>query len=156
MGLREEILNQPISDLPLRPAVSVASGTTVRQVLAAMRHRKMGCALIVDDGAMPIGMFNEKLLMRMLVDGSGSLDDPVDQHMTVGLACVPLGDPIAKLIATMQTRKLRWICVTDDAGRVHSITGCKGLFEYLVDHFPRSVKVRPLRSILSMEHREGA
>lgn len=156
MGLRQDILHEPISQLPLRPLVSVPLGATVRQCNEAMRRRKLGCAVVVDEGAKPVGMFNEKLLTRMLVNHTGGLDDPVESHMTTGIVCLTVRDSIARLIATMQNRKIRWVCVIDDGGRAHSITGVKGLFEYLVDHFPRSVKDRPLQSILSMEQREGA
>ncbi len=156
MGLRDDILHEPISELALKPLLSVPVGMTVRRVVTAMRRRKMGSAVVMEDGANPVGFFNERLLMHMLVNETGTLDSPVDQVMSDELITLSVHDPIAKLIVTMQERKLRWICVTDDAGRAHSITGCKNLFEYLVDHFPRHVKVRPLRSIMAMEQREGA
>jgi CBS domain-containing protein len=122
-----------------------------------MRRRRMGCVIIVDEGGNPLGMFNEKLLIRTLTDRpDDAFAQPLDQYMTRNVVCVKTTDSIAKLINTMQKHKLRWVCVVDPVGRALAITGIKGVFEYLVDHLPRCVKVNPLQSRLAMKQREGA
>lgn len=156
MGLREDILNQPISSLPLRPLVAVTREMTVREVIHLMRRRRLGCVVLVNEGGEPEGFFSEKILINLIVTNEHFLDDPISDHAKGAVVSIHLTDPIARLIATMEQRRVRWVCVVDDAGRAHSITGARGLFEYMVDHFPRCVMVQPLRSRLTIRQREGA
>jgi predicted transcriptional regulator len=151
-----EITREPVANLPLRPLLAAPPDMAVRQLVQAMRRRRLGAAVVVNEGGEPIGCFNERLLMRMLLNGPEQLDQPVQDHMDSRIVCIGLNDPIPLLIQTMQQHNVRWVCVLDEAGRAHSITGCRGVFEYLVDHFPRSVMVHPLRSRLTMSQREGA
>lgn len=156
MALRQEILNEPVSALALRPLVRFAARDPVRKVCEAMTESKLGAAIATDDSGKPTGMFNEKLLIRLLHENPAAMDEPAEGHMTRNLACVFESDTIATLIATMQNRKLRWVCVCDDSGRAVSLTGLRGVMEYIVDHVPRWVAVQSMDSKLAMDEREGA
>jgi len=156
MGLSEDVLNDHVSELSLRRLVVAAPQTAVRDVCAMMRDARLGAAMILDDDGQPVGMFNEKLLIRMLHENTAALEEPVENHMTRNLRCVRETDTVAHLITVMQEHKLRWICVVDDTGRATALTGLRGAMEYIVDHFSRHVHTNPLRSRLSMEQREGA
>ncbi len=156
MGLRENILLEQVCDLATRPLILMDVGEPVHAVLQRMREKELGAAIAVDDAGKPTGMFNEKLLIRIIGQGNGVLDEPVGKHMTPNVICVKESDSIATLIATMQQRKLRWVCVVDDAGKAISLTGLRGAMEYVVEHFPRRVLVEPLQSKLAVDQREGA
>jgi CBS domain-containing protein len=156
MGLRENLLTEPVTKLAMRVLITARPGTTVRQACEAMRQAKLGAVIVVDDAGHPLGMFNEKLLIRLMAGDIGQLDDPVSKHMTHNVVCMRETDTIAQLIATMQGRKLRWICVVDAGGKATALTGLRGVMEYVVEHHPRSVKVQPMRANLSMDQREGA
>lgn len=156
MGLRESLRKDPVSKLPLRQAVTVSRKTTVRQAMAQMRQMHLGCVIVVDRNKKPIGKFTERKVMRLLVEDPGQLDDPVDKFMYPTGDPVPLDMPIARMVEIMQSRQLRFLSVVDQAGKVVALTGQKGLMEYIVDFFPRQVKVQRLRPVLYMRDREGA
>lgn len=156
MGLRENILSQPVSDLSIRELVSVPPTETVRETVALMRGKNMGAAIVIDDAGYPIGMFNEKLLIHLFEAGTDAMGDPVEKHMTRSVACVGTQETIATLIATIHSRGLRWICICDEAGKAIGISGVRGVMEYVTEHHPRSVLVQPLQSKLSVDEREGA
>ncbi len=156
MSLSNDILVNHVSDLSLRPLVSVDAKATVRDACALMRDARLGAAMILDDAGRPVGMFNEKLLIRVLNDRPAALDEPVEDHMTRNLRCVCETDPIAELISVMQAYNLRWVCVRDASGKAVALTGLRGAMEYIIDHFAAHVQTHPLRSRLSMEQREGA
>jgi CBS domain-containing protein len=156
MGLRAEIFNDPVSSLPLRPLIAVPRDMLLREVIAIMRRRRLGCVVIVNEGGGAEGMFSEKMLIHRMVDTPGLLDEPVGDHADTDVVSIGLNDPIVKLITTMDQGRIRWVVVVDEAGRAHSITGARGVFEYLVDHFPRCVMVHPMRSRLFIKQREGA
>lgn len=156
MGLRENLMTEPVTELMMRTLVTARPDTTVEQACAAMRQAKLGALIVVDDAGHPVGMFNEKLLIRLVASDIGQLSDPVEKHMTHNVVCIRESDSIAQLIATMQSRKLRWICVVDDSGKATAITGLRGVMEYVSEHHPRSVKVQPMQAKLAIDQREGA
>lgn len=156
MGLRENILSQPVADLAVRELVTAEPDSTVRDAVAAMRQKNLGAVIVVDDAGKPIGMFNEKLLIQLLDAGGDVMDEPVERHMTTNVACVKTSDTIATLIATIHSRGLRWICICDEAGKAVGISGVRGVMEYVSEHHPRCVLVQPLESKLSVDEREGA
>jgi len=156
MALRQEILNEPVSALALRPMIAFSPSDPVRSVCRAMTEGKLGAAIATDADGKPVGMFNEKLLIRLLSHNPAAIDEPADRHMTRNLFCVRDSDTIATLIATMQNRNVRWVCVVDDAGKATAMTGLRGVMEYIVDHVPRWVAVQSMDSKLAMDEREGA
>lgn len=157
MGLRENILREPISVLQLRPYAAVTADATVRQAVDAMRAKQIGATMIVDEAGKAIGMFNEKMLIRLLINNPKLMDDPIEQHMTRNIFTVQAGDSIAKLISTMQNRRLRWVSIVDEEGRPTALTGLRGVVEYVADYFPHQVKVQPIDgSKVSIKTREGA
>jgi len=156
MTLRENILHEPVSSLTLRALVLFSPDRPVREVCQSMRRESLGAALAVDPLGKPIGMFNEKVLIRILAEHPTAMDDPAEQHMTSYVVTVKQSDSIADLIATMQQRRLRWVCVVDEQGKAIALTGLRGVMEYVVDHHPRSIKSMPIRRKISMTEREGA
>ena len=157
MGLRQDILSDPVSVLELRDLVAVKPDTTVRRAIELMRQHRLGCVVIVDDHNRPLGKFTERLLIKLLVaDGPDALDQRVSEHMASAWTLVERSDPIAKVIQCMEADKLRFVVVVDEHGHPVGITGQKGVMEYVAEHFPRQVKVQETEAKLYMDQREGA
>lgn len=156
MGLKKDILNQPIANLKLRDVAIVNTSATVHDAIIAMRNKKLGTVIITDDADLPLGMFNEKILIPLLVDRPNLLNEPATQHMTTKLSHVTTNDTIAHLVHMMQQHNLRWMLVLDDQGRPIAITGLLGVVTYVVEHFQRLIKVQPMQTKLSIDEREGA
>jgi CBS domain-containing protein len=157
MGLRRNIMQEPISALSLRRCPTTTATDTVREAIAILKRDHLGTIIIVDDDGMPKGMYNEHMLMRLLAENPAGLDDPVGDHMTTYVVCLRRDEPIAKLIATMYERKLRWVCVVDNEGRPISLSGLRGVIEYVSEYFPHQVAVQPISgNKLSVDQREGA
>jgi CBS domain-containing protein len=157
MGLREDILNEPVSRFPMRDAVTVPADTTVMQAVRMMRDVRLGCVFVVDDRGRPVGKFTERQLLKM-VCGCVPLEETVGVHMVPipESGCVRLTDPVVKVLEGMRQTRQRFLCVVDSEGKVAGLTGQKGLMEYLADHFPRRIKVQVMTSKLHMNTREGA
>jgi CBS domain-containing protein len=157
MGLREDINNETVSQLPIHPAVTVPADTTVAQAVAAMKKAKLGCVFVVDDLGRPTGKFTERQVLRLVCD-CVPFDEPVARHAVPipEEGCVRLTDPVVKVLESMRTTRLRFLCVVDDEGKVAGLTGQKGLMAYITDHFPRRIKVQMMTGNLHMNSREGA
>jgi len=114
-------------------------------------------AIVVDDDQHPVGMFTERLLVRMLDRDPAGLDQAVDDHMIdCSRLTARLDEPVEHIIHIMQNAKIRFICVVDSNGRVHSLAGLRSLVEWIAEHFPRAVKVQGLEAKLYLDEREGA
>jgi len=157
MGLHEAVQRETVSEMPLRRALTIKRGAPVRLVVAEMNKRTLGAAIVVDDDQHPVGMFTERLLVRMLDRDPAGLDQPVDDHMIdCSRLTARLDEPVEHIIHIMQNAKIRFICVVDSNGRVHSLAGLRSLVEWIAEHFPRAVKVQGLEAKLYLDEREGA
>ena len=157
MGLREDIMNETVSQLPKRRALTVPPDMTIDQACKLMRVDKLGCVFVVDDQGRPMGKFTERQVLK-LICGCVPLEEPVSKHMVPipECGCVRMTDPVVKVLEGMQQTRLRFLCVVDDAGKVVALTGQKGLMEYVTEHFPRQIKVQMMSSKMHMNTREGA
>ncbi len=155
MGLRQDILKQPVAELPLRDLVAITVDTTVRQAMSRMREARLGCAVVVDAAGKPLGKFTERRLMKLLVEGE-SLDQPASRFMFGGEDCVRGDQFIHHMIRLMQAKHLRYVIVVDETGKAVALTGQRGLMEFVADHFARTVKVAPPAEKLHIDEREGA
>jgi len=157
MGLYEDILSAAVTELDLRELIAVRPETTVREAIQLMRKKSLGCTVVVDDAGKPLGKFTERGLVALLLSRQDALDQPVSEHMDEETWCyVKNTDPIAAVLTCMQQHGARFVVVLDEAGRAVALTGQKSVMEYIAKHFPRQVKVQRMRSIVTMEEREGA
>ena len=155
MGLRNNILNEPVSELDIRVLIDVSGETTVRQAIGMMQDKSIGCVVIVDIEGRPQGTFTERLLVKTLLCGDDQLDQPVSNFLGRRWAKVCTTDKIAQLIQVMQTHALRFVVVVDDDGKAVGITGQRGLMEYIAEHYPRQVKAQEMEANIHIEEREG-
>ena len=157
MGLREDIINETVSQLPIREAVTVPGDMTVARAVRTMKEAELGCVFVVDEHGRPTGKFTERQVLKLVCD-CVPFDEPVSRHMAPipQEGCVRLTDPVAKVLEGMRKTRLRFLCVVDDDGKVVGLTGQKGLMVYITEHFPRRIKVQMMTSKLHMNTREGA
>lgn len=156
MGLAENIHRDPLTALPLRPYAVVRSAETVRLAVMRMRCQRVGAVIVTGPDGRPEGMFNEKLLIRLLAQTPGVMEEPVERVMTRQIVTLERSRPIADLLEVMRRRQQRWVVVVDEAGRPVALTGLRGVIEYVADHFPRHVLAQPIESKLALRQREGA
>jgi CBS domain-containing protein len=155
MGLRQDILNAPVTELEWRQLLQIHGDKPVRAAIQLMREKRLGCVVVIGDDGRPLGKFTERDLIRLLLLSPESVDQPVGRSMSGTWGVVKSTDTIGKVIDLMDEMKLRFVIVVDDAGKPIGLTGQKGVMEYIVDHFPRQVKVQMMESKLFMDQREG-
>ncbi len=156
MGLRQNILTDPVSELDLRKVVTVKTETPVRQAAALMREHQLGCVIVVDSHGKPVGKFTERKIIRLMVDDPTQMDQPVKNFMIPSADPVRDTDSIAAMVSKMQVGNLRFLCVVDAQNKAVALSGQKGLMEYIADHFPRQIKVQRMKSKIFLDEREGA
>lgn len=156
MGLYENMVTEPIRQLPLREAITVPGELSVRDAVLRMRDKKLGCVIVVDDQHKPQGMFTEAMLRHLLTEDRSVIDDSVRDHMAKQFPCAEITDPVVTILEAMQAENHRFVCVVDDEGRVTGLTGQKGLMKYIADHFPQVVLTQRAGVESPRRQREGA
>lgn len=156
MGLRVNLLKEPVSRLALRDPVVVHPDTSVRDCIGQMREQGLGCVIAIDNARRPLGIFTEAMLRQLLVTNAAAVENPVREHMTREIQLVQLTDPVVKVLETMQHQKTRFVGVIDEDGRLAGLTGQKGLMEYIAEHFPQQVMVQRIGVAPYLAEREGA
>lgn len=82
-AVERSLLEDTVSVLPPKPAVSVAPETPVGAVIQLMLSENVGAVLVVDNKGQPLGIFSERdLLMRVLGQDAPYEELPVRQFMT--------------------------------------------------------------------------
>lgn len=155
MALHQNIVNEPVSKLDLREPVLCGPAESIRDAVARMRSRNLGCVIVVDIDRKPLGMFTESMLTQLLADDPTALDQTLGENVADQWPCVLDTDPISLVLEAMQAKNVRFIAVVNDDGRIVGLTGQKGLMEYISEHFPQQVMVQRVGSPPPVE-REGA
>jgi len=156
MGLFENVKNESVSNLAIRPAIVIDANGTVRDAVGELRNAHLGCAITVDADGKPQGMFTEAMLRSMIARDPALIDSPIREHLATTFPWVKESDSIQLVLDAMETNNTRFVVVVDDAGAVVGITGQKGLMEYVAEHFPGQAHVQRLDAKSYPEQREGA
>lgn len=156
MALKTNLESESVAKLPLREAVKVGPSTLLRDVVAQLRAKELGCAIVVDVEDKPLGIFTERALMRLLLGGVSLDEAHVGDHLDPKFAVVALSDPIESVMLKILDEGHRFLAVVDENGRAVGLTGQRGMAEYVSEHYPQQVMVQRLGSNQSMQHREGA
>ncbi len=154
--LRELLEGETVGGLPIREAITVNSGTVVRAAVARMRSMEIGCVLIVNTHGFPVGIFTERSLLDVLVQNASLDESAVGDFADDRCTVVKTSDPVSRVWDAVEREGQRFICVTDEAGKVVGLTGQRGLAEYISEYFPGEVMVQRIGGKPWMEQREGA
>ena len=156
MCFREELDQQPVGALPLRDAIVAYPYTVIRAAIAVMRDRSLGCAVIVDRAHHPIGIFTEKSVLKLLIENASLDERPVCHFGDSSVYSVKSTEPIKRVWEAIQQNHARYVCVTDEEGKLIGLTGQRGIAEYFADCFAQQTTTQRLGSAPWMKQREGA
>jgi CBS domain-containing protein len=131
----EAIARIPVSQMPSREPVLVPPTARLGDVVATMRNRRTGAALVVDHGEL-IGIFTERDLMRRVDHGSLAWRDrPVAEVMTARPLVIREEDTIAEALRRIDVGKRRHLPIM--RGReVIAIISVRDLLAFVASRFP--------------------
>lgn len=152
------ITKRPIKALQtLRQPVIAAPSVSIRQAVALMNERGVGCVLVVEGGRL-VGIFTERdVLTKVITAGRDTDATPVGEVMTRDPECLTLDDGIAYALNLMSDGGFRHIPLVDAEGRPTGVVAMRNVVEYIVDLFPHEVRNLPPSPTLGIaREREGA
>lgn len=156
MGLQNRLREETVTRLPMREAVVVSPKATLREAVAKMRDRHLGCAVIAEEDGIPVAFFTERALIDALLQEVSLGDVTVSEFAEQGFPRVCEDDPIVNVWEAVVTGEKRFVLVTDDQGQILGLTGQRGLAEYVSEYYPQQIMVQRLGAKPVMQQREGA
>jgi CBS domain-containing protein len=126
-ALDEGRLLSPLRAICSSPAVSCGAATPIRSALQAMRDRRVGSMVVVDEHEAPLGVFtNLDVLDRVALAGR-NLDAPISQVMSAPAVSLEGTAPAFAAAQLMADRGIRHLAVLDE-GRLYGVVSERDLF----------------------------
>jgi signal-transduction protein with cAMP-binding, CBS, and nucleotidyltransferase domain len=130
MTVEQSLKEVEVAELELEPPVILDETTDVRAVIAHMKVRRAGYALLTK-GDRLTGIFTERdALLRILPD-ERALDDPIANWMTRTPASVTTRAPLGEVLERMLLGGFRRVVVVDDETRVIACVRHRDIIAYL-------------------------
>jgi len=155
MTIEEALRRERLQALRLAPAVSVASGTPLREGLRAMREAGGGALLILRDGK-TIGIFTERDVLNKLFPGSVDVSLPIDRFMTPDPAGLTLDATLGEAVRLMTEHGYRNVPLQDRDGNSAGLLSARDVVQYVAEHFPAEVANLPPGLRQRFATKEGA
>jgi CBS domain-containing protein len=155
MSVEDALREAKIRELPLSPAVCVAMGMRVGEVLELMKQRRAHCVLICE-GAYLRGIFTERDVVNKILGMPVDLRAPIESFMTPSPVTLHPEDRVWEAMRLMDEGGYRHIPLVVEDGRVAGVIAVQDIINFLAEHFPTEVFNLPPRSRQVFEAPEGA
>jgi CBS domain-containing protein len=156
----QDLIQAPLSELPVREAVVLSSQDTVTEAMRAMQREHRGCVLVTDDGTSStklLGIFTERDVLFRIVDrGRNPATLPLADVMTPDPEALSVRSTVAYALNKMCVGGFRHVPVVDEEHRPAFVVSVRDVVEFLVEAFPREVLNLPVEGKKSQKAREGA
>jgi CBS domain-containing protein len=150
------LLSDKIVALKLPPPLSVASGSSVRQVIETVQRHRTGAVLICE-GKRLIGIMTERDVLMKVVARDVNHDEPVDAFMTPNPRTLTPDRTIGEAISLMNREGFRNVPIVDgETGDAIALFRVRDVIDYLAESFPEQVINLPPRPDQKMTTPEGA
>ena len=150
------MLSDKIVALKLPAPLSVASGSSVREVIETVQRHGTG-AVLVCEGKRLIGIMTERDVLMKVVARDVNYDEPIDKFMTPNPRTLTPDRTIGEAITLMNEEGFRNIPIIDgEGGEPIALFRVRDVIGYLAESFPEHVINLPPRPHQRMQTAEGA
>ncbi len=132
--MEESICRHPIEVLCPREPVSVGREAIVRDAIAEMLSRNIGCLLVVEEQK-PVGILTERDILNRVSAEPNLLDRTVGELMTQPVETITRDDSIAYALHAMDLGGYRHLPVVDARGRAVGIISIRDILRFLCIRF---------------------
>ncbi len=110
-----------VGEIMTKQLVTVESGATVAEAATVMGERKVGSALVIDEGAL-VGIFTERDIVRALSQDFDAPGHPITHWMTRDPATISPETTVQAALDMMLTRGFRHLPVVDGTSPVGMVS----------------------------------
>lgn len=153
--LKQNLWEDTVARLDVKPAVTVGPRATVREAVSAMQQGRTGCLCVVDDEKL-VGIFTERDLLKRVIGTGADFGAMISTVMSPSPATTTTDETIGTVIQGMRDRGYRHLPVVDKRGRVLGRISVREIVHYMVEFFPTVVYNLPPRPDQVDTEPEGA
>ena len=142
--IRGAILSDPISRVKRAPLVTVTPSTTIADTMRMMNEQRVGCALVVDKGAIA-GIFTERDVLRRVAGQIHELNTtPISLVMTREPSTLPETALVAFALRKMVSEGYRHVPLVASNGKTPvGVVAVRDIVAWIVALLPESVSTLP-------------
>lgn len=150
------MLSDKIRALKLPRPLTVASGTTVREVIQKVQREGAGCVLVSKDSR-PVGIITERDILLKVLARDVLYDEPVDAFMTRDPRTLTPDDTIGDAISLMNSEGFRNVPIINaSTGEAIALFRIQDVIDYLAEAYPEKVLNLPPSPHQLLKTAEGA
>ena len=139
LGLEYFVEMRKIEQIMTSGVATVAPDISIHDVLIRMAEEKISC-IVVADGQVPVGIFTERDVVRIVTDGSELQNVPISNFMSSPVRTMDIGTTVHTAAMMMQQQNIRRIVVVDHAGRIMGIITQSDIVKGLEAKYIESLK----------------
>ncbi|MCH8829173.1 MAG: CBS domain-containing protein [Planctomycetes bacterium] len=132
--LEKSISRHAIEVLSPKSPVTVESSISLKEAVARMVERNIGCLLVVDNDVL-VGIVTERDVLNHMASAEANLDALVFDVMTQSPTTITSQDSIAYTLHAMDLGGYRHMPIVDDTGRPHGIISVRDILRFLCVRF---------------------
>jgi CBS domain-containing protein len=131
--LERSLMRDRVAMLASMPPLTVASGTTIRDVLQLLNERQVGCLLVVEEGKL-VGIFTERdALLKLGTAAAESGHRPVSEFMTPHPQTLGMDAKIAFALQRMDLGGFRHVPVVSRTDEPLGVISVRDILDYLTE-----------------------
>ncbi len=156
--IHDGALQRPICELPeLQAVVTASPHDSLRKVIDLLVEKRVGCALIVQDGRLA-GVFSERdVLLKVTTTGVDIDATPVGELMTKNPESLRFDDELVYALHQMALGGYRHIPLLDASGAPVAVVSMRDIVGYIASLYPDEVMKLPSHPDKAItQTREGA
>lgn len=120
---------------------TISETSSVAEAARQMNELKIGCLVVMGEGAAPSGMITERDVVRRIATVADDLANvAVEEVMTKRVIVCGLDDQLDKVRSIMKNQFVRQLPVVDDEGRVLGIVSLGDVNSYLIGEEATEIK----------------
>jgi len=135
--VEQGLASHPISVLCPREPFCVRPDALVREVIAGMTEKNVGCVL-VEENANLLGVFSERDVLNKVAVNKANLDRPVAEFMTPSPATATKTDSIGFVLQTMDLGGYRHLPIVNSANIATGIISARDVLRFLSVKYAQS------------------
>ena len=155
MSIADKLSDVKISRLPLRQPAVVERDASIRETVEEMKARRLGCALVCEQGKL-VGLFTERDLLNKVIGEPVNYSAPIDQVMTINPTHLSLDDSVYTAMRLMREGDYRNVPLVDGQGEAAGVLTVRDLVSYFAEHFPKEALNLPPDHDQLLRQAEGA
>ena len=119
-----------VKHMMLTNVITASASMTVKETIATLYNKHIGCVVSIDDEKRCIGIFTERDAIR-LVAKNVELDQPLGNLMTKNIITIPEDSSINEVRRTIQTHSIRHLPVVNQEERLVGLLSVRALMDQL-------------------------